>query len=67
MNGDGRPPPGRNTPSPLTRQIEQRVIGGDWGANGFTTMDQADTLARQLHLSTADRLLWLEPPGAFER
>ena len=22
----------RNTPSPLTRQIEQRVIGGDWGA-----------------------------------
>jgi hypothetical protein len=28
----------RNTPSLLTRQIEQRVIGGDWGANGFTTM-----------------------------
>jgi SAM-dependent methyltransferase len=47
----------RNTPSPLTRQIEQRVIGGDWGANGFTTMDQADTLARELHLSAADRLL----------
>jgi SAM-dependent methyltransferase len=47
----------RNTPSPLTRQIEQRVIGGDWGANGFTTMAQADTLARGLHLSAADRLL----------
>jgi len=47
----------RNTPSPLTRQIEQRVIGGDWGANGFTTMDQADTLAREVHLSAADRLL----------
>jgi len=47
----------RNTPSPLTRQIEQRVIGGDWGANGFTTMDQADTLARELQLSAADRLL----------
>ena len=47
----------RNTPSLLTRQIEQRVIGGDWGANGFTTMDQADTLARELHLSAADRLL----------
>ena len=46
----------RNTPSPLTRQIEQRVIGGDWGVNGFTTMAQADTLARQLHLSAADRL-----------
>ena len=44
-----------NTPSLLTRQIEQRVIGGDWGANGFTTMTQADTLARELHLSAADR------------
>ena len=27
----------RTTPSPLAGQIEQRVIGGDWGANGFTT------------------------------
>jgi 2-polyprenyl-3-methyl-5-hydroxy-6-metoxy-1,4-benzoquinol methylase len=47
----------RTTPSPLAGQIEQRVIGGDWGANGFTTMAQADTLARELHLSAADRLL----------
>ena len=47
----------RKRPSPLTRQIEQRVIGGDWGANGFTTMDQADTLAAEVHLSAADRLL----------
>jgi SAM-dependent methyltransferase len=47
----------RNTPSLLTRQIEQRVIGGDWGANGFTTMTQADTLADKLHLSAGDRLL----------
>jgi 2-polyprenyl-3-methyl-5-hydroxy-6-metoxy-1,4-benzoquinol methylase len=47
----------RNTPSLLARKIEQRVIGGDWGANGFTTMTQADTLARQLHLSAGDRLL----------
>jgi SAM-dependent methyltransferase len=47
----------RNTPSLLTRQIEQRVIGGDWGANGFTTMAQADTLAREVQLSAADRLL----------
>jgi 2-polyprenyl-3-methyl-5-hydroxy-6-metoxy-1,4-benzoquinol methylase len=47
----------RNTPSLLIRQIEQRVIAGDWGANGFTTMDQADTLAREVHLSAADRLL----------
>jgi hypothetical protein len=51
----------RSTPSRLTRQIEPRVIGGDWGANGFTTMDQADTLARELQLSAAR----LEPPGAF--
>ena len=47
----------RNTPSLLARQIEQRVIGGDWGANGYTTMAQADTLAGELHLSAGDRLL----------
>ena len=47
----------RNPPSLLTGQIEQRVIGGDWGANGFTTMTQADTLADKLHLSAGDRLL----------
>jgi hypothetical protein len=37
----------RNTPSLLARHIEQRVIGGDWGANGFTTRAQDDTLARE--------------------
>jgi 2-polyprenyl-3-methyl-5-hydroxy-6-metoxy-1,4-benzoquinol methylase len=42
---------------PIACQIEQRVIGGDWGANGYTTMDQADTLAHELHLSAGDRLL----------
>ena len=47
----------RNTPSLLTCQIEQRVIGGDWGANGFTTMAQADTLGRELALSPDDLLL----------
>jgi hypothetical protein len=41
-----------NRPSPVARQIEQRVIGGDWGANGYTSMTQADTLARELHLSS---------------
>jgi hypothetical protein len=46
-----------NRPSPTARQIEQRVIGGDWGANGFTTMAQADTLADGLGLSSGDRLL----------
>jgi len=47
----------RNTPSLVACQIEQRVIGGDWGANGFTTMAQADALARGLDLSAGDRLL----------
>jgi 2-polyprenyl-3-methyl-5-hydroxy-6-metoxy-1,4-benzoquinol methylase len=47
----------RNTPTLLARAIEQRVIGGDWGANGFTTMAQADTLARELSLAAGDRLL----------
>jgi SAM-dependent methyltransferase len=46
-----------NRPSPTARRIEQRVIGGDWGANGYTTMAQADTLAGGLGLSAADRLL----------
>jgi 2-polyprenyl-3-methyl-5-hydroxy-6-metoxy-1,4-benzoquinol methylase len=46
-----------NRPSATARRIEQRVIGGDWGANGFTTMAQADTLAGGLGLSAGDRLL----------
>jgi 2-polyprenyl-3-methyl-5-hydroxy-6-metoxy-1,4-benzoquinol methylase len=46
-----------NRPSPTARRIEQRVIGGDWGANGFTTMAQADTLASGLDLSAGDHLL----------
>jgi SAM-dependent methyltransferase len=46
-----------NTLSPAASRIEQRVIGGDWGANGYTTMAQADTLAQGLGLSAADRLL----------
>src|SRR5919204_3014788 len=46
-----------NCPSPTARRIEQRVIGGDWGANGYTTMTQADALAAGLGLSAGDRLL----------
>jgi predicted O-methyltransferase YrrM len=42
---------------PVARQIERRVIGGDWGANGYTTMAQADALADGLGLSATDRLL----------
>ena len=32
----------------VVRAIERRVIGGDWGANGYTTIDQADDLANRL-------------------
>jgi SAM-dependent methyltransferase len=38
-------------------QIERAVIGGDWGANGYTTMDQADHLGRVLQLGPGRRLL----------
>lgn len=41
----------------IVRAIERRVIGGDWGANGYTTIDQADDLANRLHLSRGDLLL----------
>jgi hypothetical protein len=44
-------------PSRAAGEIEQRVIGSDWGANGYTTMAQADALARALRLSASDRLL----------
>ena len=43
--------------APLLREIERRVIGGDWGANSYTTIAQADQLATGLKLSAADRLL----------
>jgi SAM-dependent methyltransferase len=41
----------------VVRAIEQRVIGGDWGANGYTTIAQADDLADRLHLRRGDLLL----------
>jgi 2-polyprenyl-3-methyl-5-hydroxy-6-metoxy-1,4-benzoquinol methylase len=41
----------------LTRQIELAVIGGDWGANGYTTAAQADRLGRDLYLGPGTRLL----------
>jgi ubiquinone/menaquinone biosynthesis C-methylase UbiE len=40
----------RVVPSDAARLIEQAVIGGDWGANGYTTMAQADRLASELGL-----------------
>jgi len=41
----------------VVREIERRVIGGDWGANGYTTIAQADQLAEHLELSPGDLLL----------
>lgn len=37
--------------------IERAVIGGDWGANGYTTLAQADELAERLGLDASKRLL----------
>lgn len=41
----------------VNRQIERAVIGGDWGANGYTTMAQADELAARLRLAPGRTLL----------
>ena len=37
--------------------IERAVIGGDWGANGYTTLAQAEELAERLGLDASKRLL----------
>jgi 2-polyprenyl-3-methyl-5-hydroxy-6-metoxy-1,4-benzoquinol methylase len=41
----------------VVEQIERAVIGGVWGANGYTTIGQADRLADALLLGPGDRLL----------
>jgi len=41
----------------IETSIEQRVVGGAWGANGYTTVDQANELARRLALEPGKRLL----------
>jgi 2-polyprenyl-3-methyl-5-hydroxy-6-metoxy-1,4-benzoquinol methylase len=43
--------------APIADVIEERVIGGAWGANGFTTKEQADVLAALLELGEGMRLL----------
>ena len=40
-----------------TRAVEMAVIGGDWGANGYTTLAQADVLGQVLGLEPGTRLL----------
>ena len=37
--------------------IERAVIGTDWGANGYTTVQQADEIAERLELDASKRLL----------
>src|SRR5690349_8252354 len=41
----------------VNARIERSVIGAVWGANGYTTLDQADELGRQLRLAPSKRLL----------
>jgi cyclopropane fatty-acyl-phospholipid synthase-like methyltransferase len=43
--------------SDATRELERLVIGGDFGANGYTTVGQAELLAQRLDLRADDRLL----------
>lgn len=43
--------------SDVVRQIEERVIGAAWGVNGYTTLQQADELARRLRLEPGQRVL----------
>jgi methylase of polypeptide subunit release factors len=41
----------------VVRRVEQIVIGGDWGANGYTTRAEADRLRVLLALDAASSLL----------
>ena len=41
----------------IVREIEQTVIGADWGANGYTTIAQANELAALLGLGRGSMLL----------
>ncbi|MDR0342695.1 MAG: methyltransferase domain-containing protein [Nocardiopsaceae bacterium] len=47
----------RVAPAEVSRRVELAVIGGDWGANGYTTKAQADLLAARLGLRPEARLL----------
>lgn len=42
---------------PASLRAEMQVIGGDYGASGYTTMEQADELTRCLELSPGRVLL----------
>lgn len=38
-------------------EIEQAVIGADYGANGYTTRAQVDDIIRRVHIGPSDRVL----------
>lgn len=44
-------------PSGAVDEVERAVIGAVWGANGYTTLAQADRLAERLQLRPGQRLL----------
>jgi len=45
-------------PTPeVAAEIERRVIGAAWGANGYTTVEQAEELALRLHVGPGRTLL----------
>ncbi|MGH2787825.1 MAG: SAM-dependent methyltransferase [Actinomycetota bacterium] len=44
-------------PAEVIQEVERRVIGAVWGANGFTTVAQADLLAERLKLTAGKRLV----------
>ena len=46
-------------------EMERSVIGGDWGANGYTTMAQADELGELAELSPGRVLLDLGGGGGW--
>ena len=43
--------------SDAATEVERSVLGSDYGAIGYTTVDQADELAEGLRLAPNDRLL----------
>jgi methylase of polypeptide subunit release factors len=43
--------------SDAARDVERLVIGSDFGANGYTTVSQAELLAQRLGLAAGKRLL----------
>lgn len=57
----------------VAARVERLVIGADFGADGYTTVEQADELARRLGMRPGLRVLdlgsgeltALDPPGVF--